>query len=333
MAVAISAIATAIEVGTVASALTAVAAVGAATSVVGAITGDKGLMQIGGVLGLVGGLGGLAAGALGAGGGIFADAAATADSVGAGISGASAGDVAASSAFDAGNFPGMATDAASSGATVGTNSALNAANSGVQTYPVGTNASVPGSDLTLDGGAAPPPINPTTGLPSAPGVQQLNPITGTATPAPNAAPDPSLANYSHEGLNSQSGILGSNTVAPPVDPATPAAPLQQGGANYSNEGGNYPNGTNTANSPVNATSAAPGTPSMMDSIIGKLGDTWHAMSPNAQSELMKSVLAIPGGIQTQNNKAKELALAQQRINQTSYGSQVPRYGILNRAKG
>jgi len=43
-------------------------------------------------------------------------------------------------------------------------------------------------------------------------------------------------------------------------------------------------------------------------------------------------MAIPGGIQAQKNKAAELALAQQRTNQTSYGSQVPTFGILAKAQ-
>ena len=65
MAVVVSAVVTAFEVGTVASVLTAVSYVGLATTVVGAVTGNKNLMKIGGEIGLVGGIGGLVNGAIG----------------------------------------------------------------------------------------------------------------------------------------------------------------------------------------------------------------------------------------------------------------------------
>lgn len=65
MAVVVSAVVTAFEVGTVAAALTAVAEVGLACTVVGAATGSKDLMKAGKVLGIVGGIGSLANAAFG----------------------------------------------------------------------------------------------------------------------------------------------------------------------------------------------------------------------------------------------------------------------------
>jgi hypothetical protein len=61
MAFVVTAVATAIEVGTVAAIATAVSEVGIAMTVVGAVTGSKDLMKIGSVLGIAGGVGSLAA--------------------------------------------------------------------------------------------------------------------------------------------------------------------------------------------------------------------------------------------------------------------------------
>lgn len=65
MAFVVTAVATAIELGTLAAIATAVTEVGLALTVVGGVTGNKDLMKIGGVLSIAGGIGGFAAGAIG----------------------------------------------------------------------------------------------------------------------------------------------------------------------------------------------------------------------------------------------------------------------------
>lgn len=78
---------------------------------------------------------------------------------------------------------------------------------------------------------------------------------------------------------------------------------------------------------------APSTPadSMLDTFKNKIGSTWDSLSPQAKAEVAKSLLAIPGGIQNQKNQQAALDIQQQRVNQTSYGSQVPTFGIINKA--
>lgn len=71
--------------------------------------------------------------------------------------------------------------------------------------------------------------------------------------------------------------------------------------------------------------------SPLDSIKRSLGDGWAKLSPQAQAEIMKSALSIPGGIQSQKNTEAALAMQQQRINQTSHGNEVPTFGIIQKA--
>ena len=71
----------------------------------------------------------------------------------------------------------------------------------------------------------------------------------------------------------------------------------------------------------------------MEKLKTELGSQWNSLGDMSKAMILKSVMAIPGGIQAQANKAKELAMMQQRVNQTSYGSQVPSFGLINKVRG
>jgi hypothetical protein len=72
--------------------------------------------------------------------------------------------------------------------------------------------------------------------------------------------------------------------------------------------------------------------SIVQDVSQKLGAGWAKLGGLGQAEIIKAALAVPGGLQAQKNKAAELAIAQQRVNQTSYGSSVPTTGLINRVK-
>lgn len=76
---------------------------------------------------------------------------------------------------------------------------------------------------------------------------------------------------------------------------------------------------------------ANGSISQLDKIKNSLGGAWDKLSPQAQAEIAKSALAIPGGIQNQKNTEAMLNIQQQRLNQTSHGSEVPTFGIIQKA--
>lgn len=71
---------------------------------------------------------------------------------------------------------------------------------------------------------------------------------------------------------------------------------------------------------------------LLDQLKSKVGPAWDSLGPQGKAEVLKSVLAMPGGIQNQKNVEAGLAIQQQKVNQTSYGSQVPTFGIINQPK-
>lgn len=79
--------------------------------------------------------------------------------------------------------------------------------------------------------------------------------------------------------------------------------------------------------------APPGGSDLMSQLKSKVGAAWDGLGQTGRDTLLKSVLAMPGGIQNQKNVEAGLAIQQQKVNQTSYGSQVPTFGIINKAKG
>lgn len=260
MAIAVSAIATAIEVGTVAAALSAVATTGMVLSGVGMLTKSKELTKIGAVMGLVGGVGGMINGAMTAG------AAGAASAAGAAESGAAAaGSDLVTGAADAlqgtaaGGSSGILGAAQSAG---GAGFDLTSANFGVN------NSLMAGASQTL----------PTTAATDFAGSVAAN------TPALGATAGQTVDDYVAQ-----------------LGPQGLTAPAGPGG-------------------------------SAMDTMKQKFGAAWDSFSPVTKAELLKSAMAIPGAIQAQKNNERALDMQQQRINQTSHGSEVPTFGIIQRAQ-
>jgi hypothetical protein len=75
-----------------------------------------------------------------------------------------------------------------------------------------------------------------------------------------------------------------------------------------------------------------GESSWLNDIKTKLGDKWDSLSDVTKAELLKAGLSVPGAIQKQKNEERLLDLQQQKINQTSHGSEVPVFGIIQRAQ-
>jgi hypothetical protein len=263
MAIAVSAVATAIEVGTVAAALSAVATVGTVMTGVGLLTKSKELTKIGGAMALVGGVGGLINGAV-SGAAALADAGAAAGDAAAGAS-----DSLVTGASDA--LSGTAADSSTSGIM---NAVQNAGKSGFDLTSPNF-----GVDTSLMPGAS---TLPTTGASTA--AQAAAPGFG---PAAGQSLDDYVANLGPQGINTPAGVAG--------DVASTGS-------------------------------------SWFDDLKTKMGAQWDSLSPVAKAELMKSAMAIPGAIQAQKNNERALDLQQQRINQTSHGSEVPAFGIIQRAQ-
>jgi len=270
MAIAVSAVATAIEVGTIASALTAVATVGTVMTGVGLLTGSKELTKIGGTMALVGGVGGLINGAVT---GLAAGAADAGAAAGEAATGAASGatDSLVTGASDA--LSGTAADTSTSGIM---NAVQNAGKSGFDLTSPNF-----GVDTSLLPGAS---TLPTTGANALSGAAQAAPSFG---PAAGQSLDDYVAGLGPQGINTPAGVAG--------DAASTGS-------------------------------------SWFDDLKTKMGAQWDSLSPMAKAELMKSAMAVPGAIQAQKNNERALDLQQQRINQTSHGSEVPAFGIIQRAQ-
>lgn len=73
--------------------------------------------------------------------------------------------------------------------------------------------------------------------------------------------------------------------------------------------------------------------------LGKAGEAsgfsgfWKSLDPRTQSTLIGTGASMFSGAQNQSNIDKKLALERDRVNQTSYGSAVPRFSIINGARG
>lgn len=177
----------------------------------------------------------------------------------------------------------------------------------------GTDAAAAANAFGTDGITAANSAGDTSGL----GSGLYNPPTDLSTgitPPTAGAPASSLTQ----------AIPGAPAGTAPADPsATPIDPS----ADYGNTPALNADGTKSAAG------------QLWDSMTTKLGKIWDGMSPQAKAEIMKSALAIPGGIQAQQNKAAELALMQQNVNvnqqrvgQTAYGSQVPSFSLVQKAQ-
>lgn len=298
MAVAISAIgAAAAAFGTeafVGLAITAVADTGMALSVVGAVTGNKKLTQVGAAMGLAGGVGMMANSMFGA----AADVAGDAAMGGVGNVDNYAVQQGASADLTSGYTSGAA-DAADS-ATNGMADLANTTEAGITASPVST-SSVTGAPLSQQTGTA------TGGTPALSGSGgNLDPVTGQVAPT--------------SGTTTVSATPGATTTT-----TTGGSGMGMNGVgnvdNYAMQQGASPDlgsGYTSAGSGIINSSRAGG-------IIDSIKDVWGKLGDSQKAEVLKAALAVPGGIQAQQNKARELALQASKIQQTSYGSAVPAF--------
>lgn len=155
--------------------------------------------------------------------------------------------------------------------------------------------------------------------------------TGSAATAPGLAAGNSLSGFLGTPASSASGVAGivpdaSGAIA--TDTSSPFLNdygLPNGGATDKALGVTGPLGVQDV--------ATPGSGDLMSQMKSKVGAAWDSLGGQGKAELLKSVMAMPGGIQNQKNVEAGLALQQQKVNQTSYGNQVPTFGIINKAKG
>ena len=127
--------------------------------------------------------------------------------------------------------------------------------------------------------------------------------------------------------------VGDPTALPSGNPVAPIDPQAPAGTNGPAGNGNTYSDVHDPNyAAVNANSAGAGGDIWRD-VSAKLGGAWEKLGATGKAEVIKAAMAIPGGIQAQKNKAAELALTQQKVTQSSYGSAVPSFGIINQAQG
>ncbi|MBC3919150.1 hypothetical protein H8L32_16785 [Undibacterium sp. CY18W] len=331
MAWVVTAVVAAFEVTTVATVLTAISAVGMATTVVGAVTGNKNLMKIGGEISMVGGIGSLVNAGIGALGAAGADVAA--GQIGAEAASQAAGDAATDAASDA--LGDSVSDAVSDGLAGGLDSAELIPNdyskiSGIADTTPGTPGSdIVGSDLAgkdLIGNQA-----TVAGADTANTVAQTTPIN-TAPMQPPPIDDAITGAPVDDVLNPASGTNG----------------LRQPGLQFNTNGtvntttsnkfavagedlaGGLDSGELIPNdySKIQGVVPGSGTP-QNQSFLDKLGSKWDSLSPGQKMDFAKMALSIPGSIQNQRNQQAALDIQRQKLAQTSYGSDVPRFGIIN----
>jgi hypothetical protein len=156
--------------------------------------------------------------------------------------------------------------------------------------------------------------------------------SGAASTAPGLAASNSLESFlGTPAASSASGVSGiapdaSGAVA--TDTSSPFLNdygLPSGGATDKALGVNGPLGIQDVSTPASG--------DLMGQMKSKLGAAWNGLGAQGKAELLKSVLAMPGGIQNQQNVEAGLAIQQQKVNQTSGNSHVPTFGIINKAKG
>lgn len=278
----------------VGAALTAVADVGVATSVIGAVTGNTTMEKVGGALGLVGGVGGLINSGL--------SSAAVGASDAAGSLGTTGTDAAATGATDSVVLPGAnAGSAADASMGLGSTSSgadgIASANAGAGLGQTGATAAAPGSAQV---GADLSVTNPSGAVAGAPGTASSTPFAQSASQAPGSYPG-----------STDNGLFSTPTPTVPAAASDPSWQAITGGQ----------------------VTPAGATDDWVSQIKSSVGSAWNSMQPTAQAELLKSVLAIPGGIQAQKNAAAQLAIAQQKTAQTSFGNSLPTFNSTANSKG
>ncbi|MFZ6723336.1 hypothetical protein [Undibacterium sp. Ji49W] len=332
MAWVVTAVVAAFEVTTVATVLTAISAVGMATTVVGAVTGNKNLMKIGGEISMVGGIGSLVNAGIGALGAAGADVAA--GQIATDVASQTAGDAVADAAGDAvsnvatdglvaDSVPGLAGTVSDASTMAGGTPAWTSAGTG-SGGGFGLSSDVAGSDwigsqqnsmgMSTDiTGAVNPPNN------FMQPVSQTVPMQGYATNAvENSIPTTGFDTRYDTGIvfnpdNSIDTTTGNKFAVAAEDVG---AGLDKEGIVPANDLGKFM-GSSTSSS------------SASSSFLDKLGSKWDSLTDAQKLEFTKTGLALPFNILNQRNQQAALELQRQKQAQTSYGSDVPRFGIIN----
>lgn len=65
-------------------------------------------------------------------------------------------------------------------------------------------------------------------------------------------------------------------------------------------------------------------------MFGKVGQMWDGMGERGKSQMIGTAASMFSGAQGAANNKKQMEMAQQKLNQTSYGSAIPRLSIINR---
>lgn len=321
---------------TAATIVSVMTTIGTVMTVVGVVTGNKDLMKIGSIIGIVGAvgtLGSMASGAASASATPLAEAASTVatEAVNPAVQSISntALDVSLPSAPDL--------NVVSSGIPIQPNliptalPPLDSAAQAVSATPVldanygfDPVASTP-LEMTAPNTAAPvvaqdaviPQSEVNTIAPS--DVQMQAPQAAQATQAPQATQDPTTSNSYGVRINNPSAF----TAAGPIpNSANQFVDKVSGNFNGMGERINNP----SAYTPPGSSAA----PNSANKFFDKISGMWNGMGERGKSQLIGAGASMFSGAQNASAKEKELALQQQRINQTSYGSSVPRLSIINK---
>ncbi|MFZ6757964.1 hypothetical protein ACO0K9_12215 [Undibacterium sp. Ji50W] len=352
-----TAVVAAFEVTSVATVLTAISAVGMATTVVGAVTDNKNLMKIGGEISMVGGIGGLVNGAIGAAAGGAAEglaatgADAAIDSAGKAVLSGATDDVVTNMAgnglvADTGSgLAGLGTDAGTmaSGAPAMTSTGA-AGGSGLGAGPgmagndfIGSQQNMMGMNTDMTGAVNPPDnfVQPVF-QPAFQPLSQTVAMQGTGSPSLDVGGNVVGANAPGPSFNTDGTINTTTNNKFAVSAEDLAGGLDKDGIIPVNDLGQITGYTSPSpsGSPSGALSGSPsgspsGASSGSPSLLDNLGSKWSSMSDAQKLEFTKSGLALPFNIMNQRNQQAALDFQRQKQAQTSYGSDVPRFGIIN----
>lgn len=277
---------------TAATIVSVMTTIGTVMTVVGVVTGNKDLMKIGSIIGIVGAVGTLGSMASGA-----ASASVT-----------PLAEAASSVATEAVNPAVQSISNTALDVSLPSAPGLNAVSSGIPIQPDLIPTALPPLDSAAQAVSATPVPDANYGF---------DPVASTPLEmtAPNTA--------AQDAVIPQSEV---NTIAPSdvqmQAPQTAQAP-QPTQAPTSNSYGVR------ANNPSAFTAAGP-IPNSANQFFDKISGMWNGMGERGKSQLIGAGASMFSGAQNASAKEKEQALQQQRINQTSYGSSVPRLSIINK---
>lgn len=312
---------------TAATIVSVMTTIGTVMTVVGVVTGNKDLMKIGSIIGIVGAVG-------------------TLGSMASGAASASATPLA---------------EAASSVATEAVNPAVQSISNTALDVSL---PSAPDLNVVSSGIPIQPDLMPTALTPALPPLDSAaQAASATPVPASNYGFDPAASTPLdmpapntvapvgvQDAMIPQSEV---NTIAPsdvqmqaPQDPTSNSYGVQVNNPSAFTPAGSIPNSANQfvdkvsgnfngMGERINNPSAytPPGlsaAPNSANQFFDKISGMWNGMGERGKSTMIGAGASMFSGAQNASAKEKELAIQQQRINQTSYGSSVPRLSIINK---